>query len=227
MVNIHSLGGFRSGPRILIVDDNALGRECLATALSTSYAEVRSAANLSALLHECGFDVPDLVLLNIRTRNSATLLHSILDLDPRPRIVVCGLAVDREAEIVSCAEAGVPGLHLESESVAHLITLLNAVADGKSLCSSDVSAVLLSRVYEAATGRSDQESANGALTARESEILALIDRGMTNKQIATHLSVTVHTVKNHVHNLLSKLGVGSRIAACRALRATTYAGQVA
>jgi DNA-binding NarL/FixJ family response regulator len=61
------------------------------------------------------------------------------------------------------------------------------------------------------------------LTPREIEILELIDRGLTNQQIASRLSLTLHTVKNHVHNLLGKLGVASRAEAVAVFRATKYA----
>lgn len=68
----------------------------------------------------------------------------------------------------------------------------------------------------------DSEGRSELLTAREMEILELIDLGLTNQQIATRLSLALHTVKNHVHNLLTKLGVGTRAEAASMTRALRY-----
>ena len=78
------------------------------------------------------------------------------------------------------------------------------------------------RVY-AFAAQANPDSSTNSLTARETEILELLEQGLTNQQIASRLSVTVHTVKNHVHSLLTKLGVGSRNDAVTVLRATKYA----
>ena len=71
--------------------------------------------------------------------------------------------------------------------------------------------------------QANPDATTDLLTPREIEILELIDRGLTNQQIASRLSLTLHTVKNHVHNLLGKLGVGSRAEAVSVFRATRYA----
>jgi DNA-binding NarL/FixJ family response regulator len=79
----------------------------------------------------------------------------------------------------------------------------------------------MSRVYAFAANQ-NPDSSTESLTAREREVLHLITRGMTNQQIANRLSLTLHTVKNHVHNLLTKLGVGSRAEAVAVARAAGY-----
>lgn len=137
-------------------------------------------------------------------------------------MIVYGLSEEREWEIVASAEAGAAGLHLRSESFDHLLDLMRDVENGRARCSPEVSAILLGQVYVDATGVRDPS--NGVLTARETEILMLIEEGLTNKQIATRLCVTVHTVKNHVHSLLGKLGVQSRAEATRFARAMRYSG---
>lgn len=68
---------------------------------------------------------------------------------------------------------------------------------GRALCSPEVSAVLMKRVY-AFAAQTNPDSTTDSLTARENEILELLEQGLTNQQIATRLSVTLHTVQNHV-----------------------------
>ena len=74
--------------------------------------------------------------------------------------------------------------------------------------------------------QANPDATTDVLTRREIEILELIEQGLTNQQIASRLSLTLHTVKNHVHNLLSKLGVASRAEAVTVFRATRYANRV-
>jgi len=208
--------------RVLIIDDGRLDRECLAAQLAFNGIDADCAWDLPSLFSATDAAKPDVILLNIRTEDSATLLQVSLDIDARVRVIIYGLSVGRESEIVTCAEAGVAGLHLRSESLEHLLTLVRDVGNGRSLCSPEVSAILLRRVYSSA-GQPDPDHRAGVLTARETEILVFIEEGLTNQQIATRLSLTLHTVKNHVHNLLTKLGVRSRAEAVAVSRAARYA----
>ena len=213
----------RSSARVLIVDDFTLGRECLATRLAPYYSDIRCASSLPALFREINATgMPDLILLAASTNDSAALLQFGLDLEPGPQVVVFGLS--DESDVVRCAESGARGLHLRSESFGHLLELMRAVADGRPRCSPEVSAILVSRVYAAVSAEGLPDSATESLTARETEILMLLEQGLTNQQIARRLSVTVHTVKNHVHNLLSKLGVRSRAEASRLSRGMSHQG---
>jgi len=214
--------GSRGVVRVLIVDASGLNRECVVAELARHGLDVSCAADLPSLLSRIDQGAPEVVLLNIGAADSATLLQVSLDIDQHLRVVVFGLSQDRESEIVACAEAGVAGLHLQSESLTQLLALLNNVGQGRALCSPEISAILLRQVYTLA-GQPDPEQKSGLLTAREDEILRLIEEGLTNQQIASRLSLTLHTVKNHVHNLLTKLGVASRAEAVAVSRATRYA----
>lgn len=203
---------------VVVIDDEKLNRECLAANLRAHDIDAREAWDLPSLFGQLDHGTPDLILLNVGTADSATLLQVGVDIGPATRVVVYGLSMDRELEIVAAAEAGVAGLHVASESFAHLLDLIQNSGSGQARCSPEVSAILMRRVY-AFAARSNPDSSTDSLTARETEILALLDQGLTNQQIATRLSVAVHTVKNHVHSLLTKLGVASRAEAVQVLRA--------
>ena len=207
------------GPKTVVVDDGRLSRECLAGQLSNRGIPAVTAWNVPSLLSEV--EGATLILLNIGTPDSATLLQLGRDIDPAMRVIVFGLSIERESEIVACAEAGVAGLHLRTESFEHLMSLINGAGNGQARCSPEVSAILLSRVY-AFAAQANPDASTEALTPRESEILDLIEQGLTNQQIASRLTLTVNTVKNHVHNVIRKLGVASRNEAVTVARAARY-----
>lgn len=212
------------GMTVVIVDDARLNRECLAAQLSINGVSAVTAWDLPTLISEVDQAVPDAILLNVDTPDSSTLLQLGLDLDRRVRVIVYGLSTERESEIVACAEAGVAGLHLRTESFDHLLMLTKSSGQGRAQCSPEVSSILLRRVY-AFAAQANPDATTDVLTRREIEILELIEQGLTNQQIASRLSLTLHTVKNHVHNLLSKLGVASRAEAVTVFRATKYANR--
>ncbi len=210
-----------SGPKTVVVDDGRLSRECLAGQLDAHGIQATTAWDVPSLLSELD-QAAAVVLLNIETPDSATLLHMVLDFQPGTRVVVFGLSTDRESDIVACAEAGVAGLHLRSESFEHLLGLIRSAGNGRAQCSPEVSAILLRRVY-AYAAQTNPDATTDVLTPRELEILDLIEQGLSNQQIASRLSLTLNTVKNHVHNLLKKLGVASRSEAVSVSRAAKYA----
>ena len=210
--------------RVVVVDDGRLQRECLVAQLLAAGFEASGAWDLPSLFSAVDAGVPSVIVLNIDTADSGTLLQVSLDIGAATKVVVIGLSVDRESDIVAAAEAGVAGLHLRSESLADLLGLIHHAGDGKAQCSSEVSAILMRRVYSFVS-QVNPNSSTDSLTSRENEILELLEQGLTNQQIASRLSVTLHTVKNHVHSLLTKLGVGSRSEAVQVFRASKYANR--
>lgn len=202
---------------LLIVDDCTLYRENLAAVISANgWATPWFAWDLPTLYEVLTEHSPNLVLVNLDTRDSAMLLQATLEISPTTAVVVIG-ASDDEAGIAACAEAGAAGYHLRSESVDELLALIRRVADGKPAHSPRVSAVLLRRLSALAAQRR-VVTKKLVLTAREVEVLRLLEMGLSNRDIAAHLSIAVHTVKNHVHSVLTKLGVSTRSEAAARFR---------
>ncbi len=135
-----------------------------------------------------------------------------------PEVRLVALAVDDTDEsVVAWAEAGVAGFVTTETSLDGLIATVETVARGGARCSPRATAALVRRLAVLADGRrpgarSDQ------LTQREREIVALIDQGLSNKEIARELQIELATVKNHVHSVLEKLQVKRRGAAAAAMR---------
>lgn len=208
-----------NGPCLLIVDDCRLYREGLATILVQQYGEraIRTAHNLAAMRQALGDCSPDIVLLNLASLDSRALIRTAREHKPASRLIVIGASEDDEGEIVACAEAGVAGYHLRTGSLADLVDLIGSVLAGGSVCSPRVTALLMRRLESLANdGRSDNKEL--VLTQRETQIVKLLELGLSNREIAARLCIEVATVKNHVHSLLSKLGVRRRAHVTAVLR---------
>jgi DNA-binding NarL/FixJ family response regulator len=206
------------GTRVLIVDDCALYRDYLVSVIMSQGAVTAGIAwDRPSLVEAFEAMRPGVVLLNMRSHDSVVLLRQALRLSPPAPVVVFGVSGDDEAEIVGCAEAGVSGYHLRSETLDDLITVIQKVADGEFLCSPGISAILLHRI-SALAAQQKQPDKELLLTAREIQILRMLEAGLANQVIAEELCIAVHTVKNHVHSLLTKLGVTSRAQAAALAR---------
>jgi two-component system, NarL family, nitrate/nitrite response regulator NarL len=148
-------------------------------------------------------------------RGGARRLHELL-----PEVHLVALAVeDTDESVVAWAEAGVAGFVTRDTSLDGLMNTVESVASGETQCSPRATAALLRRLAELSNGRGSGPR-TAQLTPREREIVALIDRGLSNKQIARELHIELATVKNHVHSVLEKLQVDRRGAAAAAVRST-------
>ncbi|QZT62307.1 LuxR C-terminal-related transcriptional regulator [Mycolicibacterium austroafricanum] len=198
---------------ILIVDDCALYREALAAVLRMNgVSPVGLAWDLASLIGALESTAPQIVLLNMTSRNLETLLRAAKSLGRGAPIVAIGAIEDDEPGILACAEVGVVAFHMRSDTLADLLLMISAALEGRSSVPPQLSAVLLRRVSALAAQRKSTVS-GPVLTTRESQILDMLELGQSNQDIAMQLSIAVHTVKNHVHSLLTKLGVSSRAEA--------------
>jgi DNA-binding NarL/FixJ family response regulator len=198
---------------ILIVDDCTLFRENLAAALALNgFPPPHVAWDLRSLVTVLQRSDSRIALVNVGTRSVHLLLKAAMDIRPDLRVIALGASTADESGIVACAEAGVAGYHLRADSLEDLIALINGVAAGASSCPPWVSEILLRRLSALAVKPQHAER-ELALTTRESQILRMLEMGSSNRDIAAQLSIAVHTVKNHVHSVLTKLGVTTRAEA--------------
>ena len=205
--------------RILLVDDCTLHRENLADTLrSNGTANLGVAWDLPSLVAALDHVRPNIVLVNVLTHDSALLLRAATDIIPDARTIAVGISDGDESQIIACAEAGVAGYHMRTESLGDLLLLIGRVAAGDTSCSPSLASVLLRRLAALASERRPT-ARDLALTTREAQILRMLELGLTNHDIAVELSIAVHTVKNHVHSLLKKLGVSTRAEAAALARA--------
>jgi DNA-binding NarL/FixJ family response regulator len=159
---------------------------------------------------------PDLLLLDVDLPASLTTAQAAVR--RRPELRVLALGVDgSNGDVLAWAEAGAAGYHERDGSLDELIVRVERVARGESPCSPAVAGLLFRRVAALARER-PRGSSRRDLTARERQILGLIDEGFSNKEIGRQLGIRLATVKNHVHAILAKLGVSHRGAAAALAR---------
>ena len=199
--------------RILIVDDHPLTRDALAGLLAQNGFDVVGQASggeeAIAIARELQ---PDLVLLDLSMpeMDGLTALPLIRDVSPASEIVVLTASED-EDNLLGAIRAGAAGYLLKSEPPERIVGFLRGVSQGDVALSGQIARRLFEQVREG--GRPDlavPESIAAALSARELEVLLLLDQHLGTDEIAARLFISEHTVRSHVKSLLAKLGVSSR-----------------
>lgn len=207
---------------LLVVEASRLLGDALAEQLrSLPWVDgVRTASGAREGLDDFEDRPPDLTLLSMQVPEAAGFVWAVLETHPAAKVVAMSVT-ETEDDIIACAELGVSGLLPVSGGLADLEQILTHVVRGLTTCSPLVAAALLKRVSSLAEEKHADSGARYVeehLTPRERQVLELIERGLTNKEIAHDLCIEVRTVKNHVHNLLEKLRVNRRGEAAARLR---------
>lgn len=202
-----------AGVKIVICTGVRLYRDGLAELLRARGAiVVATAATPAECLALVAEHRPSAVLFDVATAEGVGSIARLAREAPTVRIVALGVP-ENEEMVIAYAEAGVAAYVTEDETLDDLDRALGCVARGAGACSPRVTAMLLRRIAAAGAERR-QRSRPGAraasLTPRELEVLELIDRGWSNKQISRALCIELPTVKHHVHNILDKLAVHRR-----------------
>lgn len=201
--------------RVLLIEDNRLLREGI-TAMLNEQPDIRavSATGNGDALEKAGKLKPQVVLLDtgLRSRNSLRIAELIRKEHSMAEIVVMDL-LPVQSEVVEFVKAGVSGFILKDATIEDFLHTIRSVAQGKKVLPPSLTGSLFSHIVEYAvqSGKADRFMKAVRLTRREHEVVDLIARGMSNKQIAKELNIAVHTVKSHVHNTLEKLALHSRL----------------
>jgi DNA-binding NarL/FixJ family response regulator len=132
-------------------------------------------------------------------------------------LVALGLPEQRQ-EVVKCGRAGFASYVPRDASIEALYNALSDVAAGRLACPPEISGGLLRALFRREVHTTDEPALNPALTSRECEVLDLLGRGFSNKEISCELCLSVATVKHHVHHVLEKLNVSRRAEAMRRVR---------
>jgi len=202
---------------LLLVCPSRLLRDHLAAALGERFPRrhVLAAADTASALHVLGERRVSLVLLDVSFTDAGCAREFQQRLG---EILIVGFTTCRgDVDVLNFARAGVRGFIPHDASLDELMQSIARAERGEWLCPPALAALLVRQIgsmSRTATARIEHHG----LTAREVEILRLIDGGLPNKAIANRLGIELSTVKNHVHNILDKLDVPSRVEAAARMR---------
>ena len=140
-------------------------------------------------------------------------------------LVALGLPEQRQ-EVIKCGRAGFASYVARDGSIDALYTALSDVAAGRLACPPEISGGLLRALFGRQVHATEEPTLNSALTSRECEVLDLLGRGFSNKEIGGELCLSVATVKHHVHHILEKLNVSRRAEAMRRVRDAPWLARI-
>jgi len=201
------------GRRTLVVDDHPLTRSALVGLLEQhSFPVVGEAADGSEAVENARKLQPDLVLLDLTMPGGGGLeaLPKLRAAAPDCEVVVL-TASGTEENLLAAIRAGAAGYLLKSEPPERIAAFLDGVAQGEAALSGSIARRLLDQVrHTGGRGSGVPDRIASTLSAREVEVLLLLDEHLGTDEIAKRLFISEHTVRSHVKSLLRKLGVSSR-----------------
>jgi DNA-binding NarL/FixJ family response regulator len=212
-----SVSGVRESVRVLIADDQALFRRGLfvVLGLEPDIDVVAEAQNGQEAIAKATDLAPDVVLLDVRMpgMDGIEAARRIREILPSTKILMLTVS-DEEDDLYEAIKAGANGYLLKEISVEEVAAAIQAVMQGQSLISPSMASKLLIEFNALARRAAERDELPApVLTARELEVLRLVARGMSNKDVADQLFISENTVKNHVRNILEKLHLHSRMEA--------------
>jgi DNA-binding NarL/FixJ family response regulator len=201
--------------RILIIEDNRVLRDGLTTMLNEQ-ADMHVVGTIGSgnnVLWKARETKPQIILLDVglKSLNELTVVESVRKNLPEAKVIGMGF-VPSQSDIVEFVEAGASGFILKDATVKEFLGTIRSVLHGQKVLPPSLTDSLFSHVVELALRKSKGKKTSAVkMTKREREIIALIADGLSNKEIAFRLNIATHTVKSHVHNVMEKLALHSRL----------------
>jgi two-component system, NarL family, response regulator LiaR len=204
--------------RLLVCDDHRILTETLARVIGDDpglhlieppFGEAEDAVEASGRHH------PDVVLMDIEFKSGIDGIEAtrrIKQASPTTKVVIM-TAHENDRLLAEAAEAGASGFLLKTQGVAEVLGATRAAAAGETLIDPDTLGRLLGQIAVEREARRDVELLLSHLTDREREVLQLLSEGHRNEDIAARLFISPQTVQTHVRNILTKLGVHSKLEA--------------
>lgn len=201
--------------RILVIEDNRLVREGLGALLAAvaGLKVVSLVESTAAGLQQVEALRPEVALVDavLGNRSSHRMVQTCHESFPETRVIVMDL-LPLQQDVIEFIRAGASGFVVKDANIEDLIRTIRAVAAGEKVVPQSFTSTLLSHIAgQAVAGQLTGATDAVRMTKREREVIALISEGMSNKEIAQRLHLATYTVKSHVHNILEKLALHSRL----------------
>lgn len=200
---------------LVLIDDNRLLREGLAGLIrkQPGFRILAASGDIEEALRKVREAKPRVVLLDfsLESHDSLRVTTTVRQEVPEARVIVMGLLPIQE-DIAAFVRAGASGFIMKDASFDDFLRTIRAVADGADVLPPQLTGSLFSEITRQAVSRARAPVLEGVrLTEREREVIDLLGEGLSNKEMAARLHVAVHTVKSHVHNVLEKLALHTRL----------------
>ncbi len=203
--------------RIVVIEDNRLLREGITATFAEQpdFIVVAAFGDGDKIIQKIHDAKPHLLLLDIglRNQNSLKLVKTVTKELPAVKIIAMDLVPVQE-DIYEFVQAGVSGFILKDSSISNVIKTMRSVAEGTNVLPSFLTESLFSQIVTQAIIRAEKlEEVEDAVvfSKRERNIIMLIAEGLANKEIGERLNISTYTVKSHVHNIMEKLAIRSRL----------------
>ena len=202
--------------QILLIEDNRLLRDVIASILKKQpdMHVVATVCNGENILLMMGKLNPNIVLLdlNLRNQNSLQVVKLIKKHFPETKVIVMNL-IPLQADVFEFVQAGLSGFILKDANVAEFYKTIRSVYRGAQVLPPHLTGSLFSQIVEHTINGSKPSAIveSVRITKRERQVIELIADGFTNKEIAQKLHLSTYTVKSHVHNILEKLALHTRV----------------
>jgi DNA-binding NarL/FixJ family response regulator len=200
---------------VLIVDDAELFREALRAAFVQEGFEVADvAADAMSAIDLAREHRPEVVMLDLLMPGMSGLevVGAIIKASPRTRVVLLTSSESAE-DLLAAVKAGASGYITKDTPLPRLVAAIHDVVAGGAVISPAMGGKLFMAMRDLLKHSGHSAGRNPELTGRELEVLSMVAEGMTSKEIAEDLYISENTVRNHVRNILDKLGLNSRFEA--------------
>ncbi len=210
---------------LVLIDDNRLLREGIVAMVHTQpdFKVLAASADVDEAIQKVREAKPDVVLLDfgLDDHDSLSLTATVHTEVPTARVIVMGLLPIQE-EVADYVRAGASGFIMKDATFEEFFSTIRTVARGGEVLPSELTNSLFAQIARNEAGGDRSRVLEAVrLTNRERQVVALLGEGLSNKEIANRMHVAVHTVKSHVHNVLEKLSLRSRLE----VAAFTHASQ--
>jgi len=204
-----------SRPSVFLVAGNRLLRESLTKLLEKrgNFAICGVSPRLPDTVAAVAAADTDIVILDSLTArlSDCSLISEIASIVPKIEVVLIDMDDDPEC-FLECIRAGASGYILKDASAAEVVSGIRAVAEGQAICPPQLCKHLFRAFSRQWTGLpSARIKLDLGLTRRQQQLVPLIAQGLTNKEIATNLNISEQTVKNHIHDIMKRVGANDRL----------------